>query len=254
LLEISEHQQCRITYQWTSSEPATQRPARRLAPVHRRYFIPTIMQTPDPAAEWQQLSERYRQMNDDDLLALARQSFKLTDVAQQTLASEMSIRRLKLRPEEVPTPPIPSPQAESVYDEDRELVEIRTVWSLADAIQLQALLDRAGIPFFLGPEKATDVGELTSNFSKGISVQVMNIGLWARQALMNYTPANEPPPEPEEELGDVAVRCPKCHSTEVIFDRLVDEATNAPDASPKFEWTCDSCGHRWEDDAVEKGE
>jgi hypothetical protein len=34
-------------------------------------------------------------------------------------------------------------------------VEICTVWSLSDALQLQTLLDRAGIPFFMGPEKAT---------------------------------------------------------------------------------------------------
>jgi hypothetical protein len=36
-------------------------------------------------------------------------------------------------------------------------VEICTVWSLSDGLQLQTLLDRAGIPFFMGPEKATGV-------------------------------------------------------------------------------------------------
>jgi len=56
---------------------------------------------------------------------------------------------------ELPAIPDPSPPLDSSGDEDPELVEICTVWSLADALQLQTLLDRAGIPFFMGPEKAT---------------------------------------------------------------------------------------------------
>jgi len=214
------------------------------------------MEALDPAAEWLQLSERYRQMSDKELLALARQNSELTDVAQQTLASEISRRGLNLQPEELPAPPNPAPQPDSSYDEDRELVEICTVWSLSDALQLQTLLDRAAIPFFMGPEKATGVDAVTSSFVNGVSVQVMNIGLpWARQAMMNYAPADEPGPKQEEELSDLPVRCPKCHSTEVIFERLLSEAASATDNFPqKSEWICDSCGHQWEDDAVVKEE
>jgi hypothetical protein len=194
-----------------------------------RYIIPTTVEDPNPAAEWLRLADRYRQMSDDDLVALARQESELTDVAQQALASEISQRRLKVQPEETPAPaPSPPPISESTYEEDRELVEIRTVWSLPDALQLQTLLDRAGIPFFMGPEKATCVDAVTSNFSDGISTQVMSIGLpWANQALKNYFPADEPPPEPEEEVADISVRCPKCQSTEVIFDRAADGGSNA---------------------------
>ena len=149
------------------------------------------MEAFDPAAEWLQLSERYRQMSDNELLALARQISELTDAAQQILTSEMSRRGLKLQPEEPPAPPIPARRLDPSYDEDRKLVEIRTVWSLSDAVQLQTLLDGAGIPFFMGPEKATSVDTVTSSIVNGVSVQIMQVGLpWARQVLMNYSPAN----------------------------------------------------------------
>jgi DNA-directed RNA polymerase subunit M/transcription elongation factor TFIIS len=227
-------------------------PQRRLARVHRRYIISTTMESLDPAVKWRDLLERYRQMSDNEILELARQNSELTDAAQQALAYEIAQRRLKLPVEEAPAPPNPETPADSSYDEDRKLVEIRTVWSRSDAVQLQTLLDRAGVPFFMGPEKATGVDAVSSNFDNGVSVQIMNIGLpWARQALMNYTPTDEPGPKPEEELGEAPVRCPRCHSTEVIFERLLSEPNRFPQ---EFEWTCDSCGQQWEDDGIAKEE
>jgi hypothetical protein len=118
-------------------------------------MIPTTMEGLNAGAEWLQLSERYRRMSDGELLVLAQQNFELTEIAQQSLASKISCRGLKRQSEELPARPDPSPPFDSSGDEDRELVEICTVWSLSDALQLQTLLDRAGIPFFMGPEKAT---------------------------------------------------------------------------------------------------
>ena len=211
----------------------------------------------DPAGEWRQLSERYRGMSDEELVVLARQSSALTDVAQQALTQEISYRKVKIPPEETPPPSDPEPDPESPYAEDRELVELCTVWSLRDALQLQTLLDRAGIPFFMGPEKATGVDAVTSDFVKGVSVQVMRIGLpWTRQALLNYEPADDPGRKPDEELEELPVRCPKCGSMEVVLGRLVTESSTAKDSSPhpQFEWTCDSCGHQWEDDGIVREE
>ncbi len=215
------------------------------------------MEALDPAEEWRYLAERYHQMSDEELLVLARQSSELTGVAQQALASEMSRRGLKLQPEEPAVPPQPATQLDSSYDEDRELVEIRTVWSLPDARQLQTLLDGAGIPFLMGPEKATSADAVTSNFANGVSVKIMSVGVpWTYQLLRDYTPENEPAPKPEEELSEFPVRCPKCHSEEVIFDGLISDGqigepeTATDNSQPKFEWTCDSCGHRWKDDGI----
>jgi DNA-directed RNA polymerase subunit M/transcription elongation factor TFIIS len=108
----------------------------------------------------------------------------------------------------------------------------------------------------MGPEKATGVDAVTSNFVNGVSVQVMRIGLpWIRGALQNYTPANDSSPRQEEELGELPVRCPECHSTEVIFERMLADPATATDKSPpQYEWTCASCGHQWKDDGIAKEE
>jgi len=218
------------------------------------------MEALDPAGEWRHLSEHYREMSDTELLVLAVQKSELTEVAQQTLEQEISYRKLRVPPTETPEPPSPisptdAPDDDSPYDEDRELVELRTVWSLSDALQLQTLLDRAGIPFFMGREKATGVDAVTSDFTSGVSVQVMRIGLpWTRQPMQNYTPADETGPKPDEEVAELPVRCPKCDSTEVIFGSLASEPPAKDDISTKFEWTCDFCGHEWEDDGIVKEE
>ena len=210
----------------------------------------------DPSAEFLRISAHYRRMSDGELLSLARQPSELTPVAQQVLANETSSRGLKVQPDEpAPRPTAPPPDAgDSPYREDRELVDLCTVWSLPDALQVQTLLDRAGIPFSIGPENATGVDAVTSNFAHGLSVRVMQIGLpWARQTMRDYAPANDPNSRASEELDELPVCCPRCQSPEVIFEDLIPEAANAaaPSAT-RFKWTCASCGHHWEDDGFVK--
>jgi DNA-directed RNA polymerase subunit M/transcription elongation factor TFIIS len=220
------------------------------------------MATLGPAGEWLRLSEHYRQLSDDELIALAQRPSELTDAAQQLLAGEISRRKLEVPPieddkqsEAEPTASGDLESDDDPYADDRELVDLRTVWSSSDAVQAQRLLDLANIPFFMGPEKATRAEAVTSNFSKGVAVQVMSVGLpWPRQAMQHYEPANEPRDEQWEKDAEVAVRCPKCHSTEVVFDELINEpaATDGP-SLPRYRWTCDACGNEWEDEGVETG-
>ena len=241
------------------------------------------MDTLDPAGEFLRISERYRKMSDDELLLLIPQSSELTPFAEQALASEVRSRGLKAEVEdEKPATPSPfkpppaffeheSPKLrdstgydpsgpdsshEDQYDEDRKLVELCTVWSGRDALKIQTILDAAGIPFFMGPEKATGVDEVTSNFSNGVGVQIMRIGLpWAAPGMVHYEPEDEPTPKENKELDELAVRCPVCHSTEVVFEGGTSTLVVATDdSSQKYKWTCDSCGHRWEDDGVAKEE
>src|ERR1700686_667429 len=247
------------------------------------------MDTLDPAGEFLRSSERYRQMSDDELLVLIPQSSELTPFAQQALANEVRSRGLKAEVEvEGPSAPSQSkassfkpppaffeqespkfrdsagddiPDADSSddhdsYEEDRKLVELCTVWSVRDALQLERILDAAGIPFFMGPEKATGVDEVTSNFANGVGVQIMLIGLpWAMPAMRHYEPEDDPTPKENEELDEVTVRCPKCDSTEVVFEGGTSTLVVATDdSSQKYKWSCDSCGHRWEDDGVAKEE
>jgi len=208
-----------------------------------------------PAGESLRLSELYRRMSDDELIALARHPLELTDLAQRALGAEVSQRRLRVQPEELPTPvvqePADSTDDDPTYAEERQLVEISTVWSARDAEQVQDLLNTAGIPFYMGREKATKVEAVTSKFGDGVSVEIMQVGVpWAREVMQHYEPKDAPADVEQEAGADPAIHCPKCHSTEVVFDRLVSEPTDAGGSGTKYLWSCDSCGHEWEDEGV----
>jgi len=213
-------------------------------------MIRALMAALDPAEEWTHLSSHYRSMTDEELLAIARQRSQLTNLAQQAIGNEIAMRGLKVEVEPPPPTFTPPEDDDSLYAEDRKPVELCKVWSIVDALQLQRLLDTAGIPFFMGPENATGVDAVTSDFTKGVTVKVMNIGLpWARQALDSYEPKNEPNPQTDEPLPEAAVLCPKCRSTEVIFLEAEPRDDSVPDV---FNWVCDNCGHQWQDDGVER--
>ena len=112
------------------------------------------------------------------------------------------------------------------------------------------MFDQAGIPFVMGTEKAARPEAVTSNVRDGVAVGVMQIGVpFAQQLLQHYEPADEPIAADQEGGEDPAVHCPKCHSEDVIFERL--GGAGESDAEQKFDWTCASCGHQWEDAGVE---
>ena len=211
----------------------------------------------DHAGEWLRLSEHYRQMTDGELLKIARDREQLTEIAQQMLSVELSVRRLKVETEPVRSelfpgrsvrPTLNDAGSEDPYARDRELVEILKVWSLRDALQVQRMLDLASVPFYMGDEKATGIEAVTSNFATGVTVKIMRIGLpWARQALEHYDPKDVLESEKWHWDEEVDVRCPSCKSQEVTFEELVPSADTA---SQRYKWTCSHCGHKWEDDGV----
>jgi len=144
-------------------------------------------------------------------------------------------------------------EEEDPYEEDRRLFTLCTVWSLRDALKVQRILDVAGIPFYMGPEKATSVDQVKSDFSKGVGVQIMRIGWpWSYNAMKEkYFPQDAPPSETPQVGKDLVVRCPRCQSTEVVFKGLSGAVGAASEDSPrKFRWTCEECGKEWEDEGV----
>lgn len=211
------------------------------------------MQAFGPASESLRLLEHYHSLTDDELLAIAEDTSDLTDLAQQVLSAEMSQRKLSVPAKEAALPePEPNSEqdAEDPYAEDRSLVQIATVFSLRDAMQLQKLLDDSDVPCFMGEERATRADAVTSNFSDGVPVAVMRIGVpWAQQALQQYQPADERVTEGQQGGEDLAVHCPRCHSEDVIFEQLA--AQSGSGQGEKFDWSCASCGYRWEDEGLE---
>jgi hypothetical protein len=135
------------------------------------------MDKSDLAAEYLRLAEHYRQMSDEELIELIPQMGDLTPSAQDALAGELRHRGLKPDVKaEATTSTNPSFEGSEIRQEsasaastgdssesdddcadDRKLVELCTVWSQRDALKIQRILDVAGIPFFMGAEKATGV-------------------------------------------------------------------------------------------------
>lgn len=259
------------------------------------------MSIADPAAEYLRLAEHYRRMKDEELLELIPQRDNLTPAAQETLATEVRHRGLKIEAvEENPAPaPLKPPtkfnppsftspepkfregksfnsisdershdflnnganegeaeeEIEDPYEEERKLVTISTVWSLRDALKMQRVLDVAGIPFYMGKEKATGVEQVKSDFSKGVDVQIMSVGWpWANDAMKrDYFPEDEPPSEESKDPKPLMVRCPQCQSNDVVFRGLAPVVgVSAEDSPRKFLWTCDRCGNEWGDEGMGK--
>jgi len=208
------------------------------------------MDTLDTSEQWRRLTELYGQMSDGELLDIAGKILELTDIARTILAQELKQRGLEMPREETP-PPFAKPDPDDPYAEDRELITLCWVWSMADAKQLADLLSGPDIPFFMGAENATRPEAVTSNFVDGVEVKIMRIALpWARVVLQHYEPENEPDStKTEEEFENVAVRCPKCGSEDVVFGDLT---TEPEENRSKFDWTCDSCGQQWQDDGAVK--
>ena len=214
------------------------------------------MQGFGPASESLRLYEHYRRMTDEELIELAQYPSSLTEMAQAALAQEVHSRRLTVPPPArppIPPPPPDEPDADDPYAEERTLVTICGVYSLRDAMQVSRILDVAGIPFYMGPEKAMSVDAVTSNYGAGIRVKVMRVGApWAVEALSrNYEPKDEPPEEKVVWDDKVAVRCPRCRSQDVAFQRLTSDTTSNIDTR-RFHWTCGACGKEWQDDGVAK--
>ena len=94
---------------------------------------------------------------------------------------------------------------------------------------------------------------LRAGFEHGIDVRVRDFNQQRAMAALAQaqTPGESDNQEGEEEDAPYTARCPKCHSTEIVFQNLdVDPVTKSAFDS-KFNWSCDACGYRWKDDGIE---
>lgn len=204
----------------------------------------------DRVEEWRRLKDQYAAMSDDELEAIACDGWELSDVAQQALQGEMSSRGLKIQ---LHGPPPASPATEprdttGRFDPaDLELTVAQQVWDLAEARRVKEILDTAGIPSYFGPQDVEEVDEMGPGFEGGMDVKVREADHQrAMQALTSASPAES------QTQPDYTPRCPKCHSTEIVFQGLDGEAVEDSTPNSKFNWSCDACGYRWKDDGVEQ--
>lgn len=239
-------------------------------------IISATMDTIDRAAEWRRLKETYREMADEELTVIANEAYQLTDLAKEALQAEITTRRLDLKsqlePPEIDEPVGPEPdktESDSWFDNDDEddeeaprefdpeslgLVVIRRVWDVNEARTTMSILKNAGIPSYMGDENIEDIEKYTGSFDGGIDVKVSSVDQgWASNALAYNWPEDTAAEEsPLEDEAEYAICCPKCRSTEVVFEGRDGELTGNAAFQAKFQWHCDSCGHTWEDDGVER--
>ena len=101
------------------------------------------MATIDPEQERRRLAEFYAQQTDGELESVAHQSNELTEIARETLRSELGKRGLYVGPLENVTAP------NGGEEEFRDLVTIRNFWNPVEAELAKGVLDAANIESFI---------------------------------------------------------------------------------------------------------
>lgn len=210
----------------------------------------------DPAREWQRMQEVYSQMTEEELQNAAEEAYELTDIAKQALEAEIRTRRLGIklvaeRPEEVKEEPVADVEEGEFDPEQYELESIYTAWEEKDARTAKWVLDNAGLPSYFGPDNEESIDEYKGSYARGVDLKVpSHLAELAMAAMAAHWPV-DPNKPPEPEFRPAEVRCPKCHSDEVVFDS-VEEAPDKSVVDSKYNWHCDACGHQWQDDGVER--
>jgi DNA-directed RNA polymerase subunit M/transcription elongation factor TFIIS len=200
----------------------------------------------DGVEESRRLQELYARLTDDELQAVADDGYELTDVAKQTLQAEILGRGLHIQLRDSPSTPGFNEEKSDFDPSDLDLVVARRVWDLSEARQAKSILDDARIPSFLGPNNLDGAEESKLNFENGVDLKVREVdSQLALQALSQALP-----PEAQDDVDYVPV-CPKCHSSEIVFQNLDTTQNSSSAFDAKFNWSCDACGYQWKDDGIE---
>jgi hypothetical protein len=214
----------------------------------------------DHAAEWQRLTNLYREMWDDELLNLAEDFPALTELAQQVLRDELKKRGLgdARPPDGVPAQsgprdssqgivppsqwetPLNLPQAEDAAEETALLHEYtwKTLLCECDtreeAWQIYEVLRRAHIESWIEAPGSRSV-ELSSprvlvaadELDKAREITAQPIPQDIIEESKMKLPEFEPP------------TCPRCGAEDPVLESV----------EPCNSWACESCGNEWTESA-----
>jgi hypothetical protein len=200
----------------------------------------------DQAAEWQRLTQLYREMWDDELLKLAADLSALTEMAQQVLRDELKLRGLgeaREAPERSARPPIPQHDfgeafAASEDSSDESGPQHEFTWKTLlcecdtreQAWQICELLKRASIESWIeaprshalelaGPRVVVAADQLEQ--ARQIAAQPIPQDIIEESKMR--LPEFEPP------------RCPRCGAEDPVLESV----------DPCNSWACESCGNEW---------
>ena len=186
----------------------------------------------------------YSPMSELELESLLADWHSLVPEARAALATEFSHRNLKF----AEPPPVEDNQPEF-----RDLTTIRRYRDLSEALVARAVIESAGIFCFLKDENFARLVWQDSNFIGGIRLQVAAADAEAAQEILS-----QPVPDRidiPDQPGFEQPRCPRCTSTDIIWERQGRKAALAslylfslPMPRGSESRTCNSCGVRWVDD------
>ena len=197
----------------------------------------------DSLDEWRRLQELYARMNEGELELIANEAYDLTDVARPLLKDEISRRGLaiQLRTERSARPQVIETGTERFDPADLELETMGEWLSRDDANKIKEFLTESGVPCYWGPDLVENPNDVRIPFEKGVEMKVRSDDApRVRGSIALLFPEGQDPDGAREFI----VLCPKCHSSEIVFRDL--------DAATKFNWSCDACGHQWNDDGIEQ--
>jgi Putative prokaryotic signal transducing protein len=205
----------------------------------------------DPEEERRRLTELYAHMADTELESIAGDSSELTEVARQAVENEIA-RRGGLKTDAADLPSVRGRDAVELAD----LVSIRQLRDLHEALLAKGVLDSAGIECFLVDDNIVRMDWFISNLVGGIKLCVKREDAEAALDLL------EQPIPDEFDVEGVGQyeqpRCPKCESLDVAFEELnqsvayVSAYVFVPIPLHRKGWVCHSCKQEWRD-GEEKG-
>jgi ribosomal protein S27E len=193
----------------------------------------------DQAEESRRFSELYARMSEVELQSLAQKFSDLTEFAQQALRAEFSKRGLQMQVQA-------APESEILPDED-DLVNCYRARDSSAARMVMNILESSGIPSCLFGDFGENLQRLYPVHDTGGMIKVLKRDAERAGELMAlYFPREQ------DKNEDYEVRCPRCHSSEVIFQSVETGISERAISASKFNWTCGGCGNQWKDDEVEQ--
>ena len=195
-----------------------------------------------PEQERERVAAVYSGMSDAELEREAAAGYELSEVARQTLESEISRRGLSMV--------VAADPGVDVY-ELNETVTLRQFRDLPEALIARGSLESAGIQAYLVDDNMIRMDWFYSNLLGGIKLKVQAEDVEAATEILN-----QPIPDTiaVEGVGDYEQpKCPKCQSLDISYEELNkflsygSAYVGIPIPVSKHGWTCHACGNKWEE-------
>jgi hypothetical protein len=200
----------------------------------------------NPEQERRRLTERYKEIPLEELQEIATDWSELSDLARESLETEIQNRGFTI-PDSVKTgSSIPTPD----NSPGSKLVMLRQFRDLPEALLAKGSLDSAGIESFLADDNMVRMDWFWSNLIGGVKLMVSPENATEAMAILDQ-------PIPEKfETSDGEYQqpeCPQCGSLDVCFEELNKPIAygsayiSLPLPVHNHGWKCHACGHRWDD-------